>query len=66
MTFHVNIKNCPEFARGYKYIIARNDAGILWFYGVCDNEKDVDRLVDTLGNAAVVIPNDETKKEVPS
>lgn len=66
MTFRVNIKNCPEYARRYKYIIARNNAGILWFYGVCDNEKDVDRIVDALGSAAVIIPNDETKKEVSS
>ena len=45
MTFSVSINNCPEYAKNYKYIIARNDAGSLWFYGAFNNEDDVNRIV---------------------
>lgn len=58
MTFSVRINNCPEYAKNYKYIIARNDAGSLWFYGAFNNEDDVNRIVDELGDGAVIIPNE--------
>lgn len=56
--FHVHINNCPEYAKKYKYIIARNDAGSLWFYGAFDDKDDVDRIVNELGDGAVVIDNE--------
>lgn len=56
--FRVHINNCPEYAKKYKYIIARNDAGSLWFYGAFDDKDDVDRIVNELGDGAVIINNE--------
>lgn len=55
MEFSVNINNCPEYAKKYKYIIARNDAGTLWFYGAFDDSDKVHRIAAEIGESAVII-----------
>ena len=58
MMFSVRINNCPEYAKKYKYIIASNDSGALWFYGAFDTEDDANRIIKELGNGAVIIQNE--------
>lgn len=66
MTLHTKraIENCPDYAKDYKYIVARDVDSTLWFYGAWNDEHEANRVAQVLGENALVLDNDDyTEKE---
>lgn len=39
MELTARVKNTPEYAAKYRYIVATLDAGVLWFYGATNSPE---------------------------
>lgn len=56
MTVNVNIENLPAYAEEAErgYIVARQDSGELWFYGLYDGKKQAENVAVEIGNGVVL------------
>lgn len=57
------INNCPDYAKHYKYIVARDVDGEIWFYGAWNDEKEANRVAKELGENAMVLDNEDYEEE---
>lgn len=48
------IYNLPIYAKGYKYIVARDIDGELWFWGAWDDRNKANEAALELGNGVVI------------
>jgi hypothetical protein len=53
----VNIENYPDYAKDYKFIVACEVNGKLWFYGAWNDDSKTYRIADSLGDNAIVLTN---------
>ena len=48
------VKNLPEYANEYKYIVARQIDGDLWFWGAWNNMKKAINAAEEIGGKVVI------------
>lgn len=41
-----NVENIPEYAKSFKYIVARPGLGRFWFYGAWNDEVEASDVAD--------------------
>jgi len=51
---NVHINNLKEYAKEYKYIVAKVIDNELWFWGAWDDLLKAEKVAHELGNAVVV------------
>lgn len=57
----VTVNNIPEYAEGYKYILATVTDDELWFYGAFHDLREAHRIAEMV-RPAVVLINEDYKK----
>lgn len=53
----VEIQNVASYAKDYRYIVARNVDGVLWFWGAWNDKNKANAVALELGNGVVVKNN---------
>lgn len=54
------IKNLPEYASDYNFVVARNVDDELWFYGAYNDYVQAHRIAVELGKAVVLYSGSDT------
>lgn len=49
------VKNVADYAKDYKYIVARNIDGELWFWGAWNDRNKANEVAIELGNGVVIV-----------
>ena len=50
---NVKIENVPSYAKEHKFIVARVDDGLLWFWGAFDEECRAKEVADEVDGVVV-------------
>lgn len=48
MTLSANVNNLPSYATRYKFVVARNVDGELWFWGAYDERENADEAAKSI------------------
>lgn len=48
MTLSANVNNLPSYATRYKFVVARNVDGELWFWGAYDERENADEAAESI------------------
>ena len=51
----MTIQNVAEYAKNYKYIVARRVDGELWFWGAWNDRDKANDVAEELGNGVVLV-----------